>query len=72
MLDPHPELPVARLRELRGSLGAGADAVSRAAGERAARVAALAATPAGWYADPWRQATWRGWDGRSWTGHVAS
>jgi len=65
-----PQL-LARLRELRGSLGAGADAVSRAAGERAARVAALAATPAGWYADPWRQATWRWWDGTAWTGHLA-
>lgn len=21
----------------------------------------------GWYGDPWRQATWRWWDGRSWT-----
>lgn len=63
---------VARLRELRGSLGVGADAVSRAAGERAARVAALVGTPAGWYADPWRQAAWHWWDRRSWTWHLAS
>lgn len=23
--------------------------------------------PAGWYADPWRQASWRWWDGSNWT-----
>ncbi len=26
--------------------------------------------PPGWYADPWRVATWRWWDGASWTPHV--
>ncbi len=26
-----------------------------------------AAAPPGWYADPWRQAAWRWWDGVSWT-----
>lgn len=24
----------------------------------------------GWYADPWRQAALRYWDGAMWTGHV--
>jgi membrane protease YdiL (CAAX protease family) len=24
--------------------------------------------PPGWYADPWRQASWRWWDGSAWTG----
>ncbi len=24
--------------------------------------------PPGWYADPWRQASWRWWDGTAWTG----
>jgi hypothetical protein len=28
--------------------------------------------PAAWYADPWRQARWRWWDGTRWTGHVAN
>ena len=27
-------------------------------------------TPAGWYADPWQQATWRWWDGVGWTSHT--
>jgi hypothetical protein len=27
-------------------------------------------TPAGWYADPWQQATYRWWDGMSWTSHT--
>ena len=27
-------------------------------------------TPAGWYADPWRVAAWRWWDGSTWTPHV--
>ncbi len=31
----------------------------------------LSVTPAGWYADPWRQAPWRYWDGRAWTPHTA-
>lgn len=26
--------------------------------------------PAGWYADPWRVAPWRWWDGFGWTAHV--
>jgi uncharacterized protein len=26
-----------------------------------------AAAPPGWYEDPWRQATWRWWDGATWT-----
>ncbi len=25
----------------------------------------------GWYPDPWAQAAWRWWDGRTWTAHVA-
>lgn len=25
---------------------------------------------AGWYADPWRQAPWRWWDGSAWTGYA--
>lgn len=25
----------------------------------------------GWYSDPWSIATWRWWNGRSWTGHVS-
>jgi len=29
------------------------------------------ATPANWYPDPWRQARWRWWDGRAWTGYTA-
>lgn len=29
-------------------------------------------TSAGWYADPWGQATWRWYDGRSWTAHVST
>ncbi len=27
--------------------------------------------PAGWYPDPWAQAAWRWYDGRSWTAHLA-
>jgi RsiW-degrading membrane proteinase PrsW (M82 family) len=27
-------------------------------------------TPPGWYADPWKVAEWRWWDGRMWTAHV--
>ncbi len=27
-------------------------------------------SPAGWYADPWKQAAWRWYDGHTWTGHV--
>lgn len=27
-------------------------------------------TPPGWYADPWRVAAWRWWDGSTWTPHV--
>ena len=27
--------------------------------------------PPGWYADPWRIAPYRWWDGRAWTGHVS-
>lgn len=26
--------------------------------------------PAGWYADPWRVAQWRWWDGHTWTGYT--
>jgi membrane protease YdiL (CAAX protease family) len=26
--------------------------------------------PPGWYADPWRQATWRWWDGTGWTAYT--
>ena len=26
----------------------------------------------GWYADPWRVAHWRWWDGRAWTAHIAA
>lgn len=26
--------------------------------------------PPGWYADPWRMAAQRWWDGRAWTSHV--
>jgi Protein of unknown function (DUF2510) len=26
-------------------------------------------TPPGWYPDPWRQHTWRWWDG-AWTAHT--
>jgi membrane protease YdiL (CAAX protease family) len=26
--------------------------------------------PPGWYADPWRVAHWRWWDGRAWTGYT--
>jgi hypothetical protein len=32
---------------------------------------AQAATPPGWYDDPWRQARLRYWDGTAWTGHTA-
>lgn len=28
--------------------------------------------PAGWYADPWRRAEWRWWDGLAWTPAVAA
>jgi RsiW-degrading membrane proteinase PrsW (M82 family) len=31
-----------------------------------------AGRPAGWYADPWKLAAWRWWDGAGWTGHVHS
>ena len=27
-------------------------------------------TPPGWYPDPWRQATWRWWDGVAWTAFI--
>ena len=27
-------------------------------------------TPPGWYSDPWRQATWRWWDGIGWTAYT--
>ena len=30
------------------------------------------AAPPGWYADPWRTAPYRWWDGRAWTAHVSS
>jgi Protein of unknown function (DUF2510) len=33
---------------------------------------AQAATPPGWYDDPWRQARLRYWDGTAWTGHTAA
>jgi hypothetical protein len=36
-----------------------------------ASVPAPAATPPGWYDDPWRQARLRFWDGTAWTGHTA-
>jgi Protein of unknown function (DUF2510) len=26
--------------------------------------------PPGWYADPWRTAMWRWWDGQQWTGRT--
>lgn len=29
-------------------------------------------TAPGWYADPWRMAAWRWWDGRGWTAHVST
>ena len=29
------------------------------------------ATPAGWYPDPWSQASWRWFDGRHWTAHIS-
>jgi RsiW-degrading membrane proteinase PrsW (M82 family) len=74
-----------RLRTLRPQLGAEALAVSDAAATRAAYIAAVLAArtqgqgqpaaaglaPAGWYPDPWRQAWWRWWDGRQWTGYVS-
>ena len=30
----------------------------------------VATAPPGWYADPWRQATWRWWDGNGWTAYT--
>lgn len=30
----------------------------------------VGATPPGWYADPWQQATYRWWDGNAWTSHT--
>jgi hypothetical protein len=35
-------------------------------------VTASPAAPAGWYADPWRIARLRWWDGARWSGHVAA
>jgi len=31
----------------------------------------MAEVEAGWYADPWRQAPLRWWDGEDWTGHLS-
>lgn len=33
-------------------------------------VTAVPPAPPGWYPDPWRQAWWRWWDGRSWTAYT--
>lgn len=30
----------------------------------------MSSPPAGWYADPWRVANWRWWDGGQWTGYT--
>ena len=31
----------------------------------------VATAPPGWYADPWRTATWRWWDGNGWTAYTS-
>ena len=56
---------VERVRQLR----AAAPATTAAA--LPAPAVAPVASPAGWYADPWSQGTWRWWDGRAWTHHYA-
>jgi protease PrsW len=70
----------------RHRLGRGVVAPARAAEEERAhfeRVRTLRAAtppttagllpppPAAWYPDPWRQGSWRWWDGRTWTHHHA-
>ena len=32
----------------------------------------VATASPGWYADPWRQATWRWWDGNGWTAYTSA
>jgi heat shock protein HtpX len=46
-------------------------APARAAAALVPQAQATPATPAGWYADPWRAARLRWWDGRAWTGHTS-
>jgi RsiW-degrading membrane proteinase PrsW (M82 family) len=74
------------LADLRAHAGPHVRAVLEGAERRAALIGALPRAvgagpgapyrpPAGpapsWYADPWRQARWRWWDGAAWTGHIA-
>jgi hypothetical protein len=49
-------------------LGAWKQAQNRKLAATAAATPVL--PPAGWYADPWRVATFRWWDGIQWTHHV--
>ncbi|HEV2061364.1 MAG TPA: PrsW family glutamic-type intramembrane protease, partial [Solirubrobacteraceae bacterium] len=51
--------------------GAGAQGTGRAGGMAAPDSASAPAAPAAWYADPYRQARLRWWDGWRWTEHVA-
>jgi protease PrsW len=79
--DPEAALAAAAatVRDAQGpALSAARADLERRAAWRAPGVATTGHWPAGspapaaWYADPWRQARWRWWDGTQWTGHVAN
>jgi hypothetical protein len=49
--------------------GTGLSYTSLAAAHHGRTPGARRGTPAGWYADPWKTARLRYWDGNKWTGY---